>query len=517
MRELMFALAILAIANTASAEDASWLVSPGDHAILMTDRIACPEESDLKKLQTDVFNHDKEGYIEDAIKGRCTVINAKERVLVIGSDGWLDPWFQVRVPTQGAYWIDDVSGMKGDEPEHVLRKLLAAPSPAQTQSPYTAALAAGQAVVNQRADWYYKDDDEEGAECHTLPAKTPQQFLDAAAGRGATNLEITGNDILKADAVVSYDLRDKNYEYSLYGSHEKCANPFGATDNTKPDFSTISPPILDKMQQALADEALKRATDKGPWWMLDGTKTTTVCKPSKLTPMQDARSAKAKGARNIQIEGGLVAANVPHPTDVVVEYDFNDKSFFNDYYKNKDCDDSGAPSQAEKDTPSRKTTSSEVGNGSCWGPTDHGDNGRPDISCRALTESFLMSMRGKTEAQVQEAMGVKGRPIDNGMHFISNYSRGANENNDGDMNFLFDAGGHVSVIYGSFDDDHNSAYIWNARLLPKGCSDLPHTKMAPCDGNSDDSQHQIWVLRVSGASQQDIDAAIAIAHKLSGQ
>jgi hypothetical protein len=398
---------------------------------------------------------------------------------------------------------------------------LAAPAMAQTQSPYTAALAAGQAVANQTADWYYKDDDGEGAECHALPAKTPQQFLDAAAGRGATNLEITGNDILKADAVVSYDLGDKNYEYSLYSSHEKCANPFGAADNTKPDFSAISPPILDKTQRALADEALKRATDKGPWWMLDGTKTTTVCKPSKLTPMQDARSAKAKGAQNIQIEGGLVAANVPHPTDVVVEYDFDGKSFFNDYYKNKDCDDSGPPSQAEKDkAPSRKA-SSEVGNGSCWGPADHGDNGRPDISCRALTEDFLLSLRGKTAAEVRAAMGVNGRD-DNGytalpqpkfLHFIGNYSRGANENKDGDMNFLFDAGGHVSVIYGSFDDDHNSAYIWNAKLLPNGCSDLPSSKLARCDDHSKSIQHVVWLSTVEGMSAKDIADMIAAACK----
>ncbi|MGH7079181.1 MAG: hypothetical protein ACREFU_13945 [Acetobacteraceae bacterium] len=480
MRELIFALAILAAANTASAADASWLVSPGDQAILTTDRIACPEESGLKKLQTDVFNHDKEGFIEDAAQGGCTVISAKQKVLVVGSDGWLDPWFRVRIPKQGAYWIDDVSGMDGNEPVHVLQKVNDTAS-AENVSPYTAALAAGQAVANQSADWYYKDDNEDGAECHALPAKTPQQFLDAVAGRGAANIEITGNDILKADAVISFELRGKNYEYSLYNSHEKCANPFGATDNTKPDFSTISPPTLDKTQQALADEALKRATDIGPWWMLDGTKTDSVCKPTKLTPMQDARSAKAKGARNIQIEGGVVAANVPHPTDVVVEYDFNGKSFFDDYYKNKDCDDSG-PAQAEKDTPSRKATGSEVGNGSCWGPTDHGDNGRPDISCRALTEDFLMSMRGKTKAEVQRAMGVNGRPDNDGLHFISNYARGA-KYGSGDINFLF-KGNRAVVIFGSLDlpNEAGSAdFIWNAKLLPAGCSDLPNTKMARCD------------------------------------
>jgi hypothetical protein len=119
---LMFALAIFAIADTANAED-GWLVSPGDQAVLMEDRIACPSESDLKKLQTDAFNHDREGFNEDAVQGGCTVIGANQRVLVIGSDGWLDPWFQVRVPAQGAYWLDDLSGMKDNEPVHVLRKV----------------------------------------------------------------------------------------------------------------------------------------------------------------------------------------------------------------------------------------------------------------------------------------------------------------------------------------------------------------------------------------------------------
>ena len=395
---------------------------------------------------------------------------------------------------------------------------IASTASAENVSPYTAALAAGQAVANQSADWYYKDDNEDGAECHALSAKTPQQFLDAMAGRGAANIEITGNDILKADAVISFELKGKNYEYSLYSSHEKCANQFGTNDKTKPDFSTISPPILDKTQQALADEALQRATDRGPWWVLDGTKTNSACKRSKLTPMQDARSAKAKGARNIQIEGGLVAANVPHPTDVVVEYDFNGKSFFNDYYKNKDCDLGMLPSADLDKAPSASASSLEIGNGECWGPADHSDNGRPDISCRALTENFLMSMRGRTEAQIQEAMGVKGRPIDNGLHFISNYREGQ-EYGSGDINFLLDHG-RVTVIFGSLDLPNASGdadFIWNEKLLPKGCSDLPHSKMAPCDAHSRSVQHQQWLMRASGASQQDIDAATALAHKLSGQ
>ncbi len=60
--------------------------------------------------------------MEDAAKGECTVIKATQKVLVIGSDGWLDVWFRVRVPAQGAYWLDDVILMKDNEPVHVLRK-----------------------------------------------------------------------------------------------------------------------------------------------------------------------------------------------------------------------------------------------------------------------------------------------------------------------------------------------------------------------------------------------------------
>ena len=50
---------------------------------------------------------------------------------------------------------------------------------------------------------------------------------------GATDLETTGSDTLGADAVISYGLKDKSYSYSFYKSHEKCANPLGAADNTK--------------------------------------------------------------------------------------------------------------------------------------------------------------------------------------------------------------------------------------------------------------------------------------------
>ena len=205
-------------------------------------------------------------------------------------------------------------------------------------------------AANQTADWYYMDGNEDGGECHAMSG-TPKQFADAAVGRGATHLETRGRTFNRADVVVSYDRKDSSYSYYFYKSHEKCANPFDAADNTRSDFSRIRHNVdadQDKADQTLADEALKHATDKGPWWVSDGGKIWSGCKLAKFTPMGDALSAKAKGARDIEITGGLRAANVSHPIDVVVKYDLNGKSFYNDYYTNKFCDDSDPPSQTDR-------------------------------------------------------------------------------------------------------------------------------------------------------------------------
>jgi hypothetical protein len=226
------------------------------------------------------------------------------------------------------------------------------------------ARTAGQAASNQTGDWYYKDDNEDGAECHAVSG-TPKQFADAAVGRGATDLETTGSDILGADVVISYGLKDKSYSYSFYKSHEKCANQFGTPDETRSDFSRIGHAVdadQDKADQTLADEALKHATDKGPWWVSDGTKIFAGCKLSKFTPMADALSAKAKGARNIEITGGLRPANMSRPIDVVVKYDLYGKSFFNDYYANKFCDDNDSPPQPDR----AKAISVSSRNGESW-------------------------------------------------------------------------------------------------------------------------------------------------------
>jgi hypothetical protein len=118
------------------------------------------------------------------------------------------------------------------------------------------------------------------------------------------------------------------------------------------------------------------------------------------------------------------------------------------------------------------------GNSECWG-----DESRQDISCRALTEDLLMSLRRATKAEVIKAMNVSGREIERGLHFLSNYSSGQRWGS-GDVNFLFDNAGRVSVIFASLtspnSDEKDADFIWNMELLPDGCSDLPHTSMKHC-------------------------------------
>ena len=42
------------------------------------------------------------------------------------------------------------------------------------------------------------------------------------------------------------------------------------------------------------------------------------------------------------------------------------------------------------------------GNAACWG-----DNNRQDISCQALTDEFLLSLRDATKTEVVKAMGAR--------------------------------------------------------------------------------------------------------------
>jgi hypothetical protein len=104
------------------------------------------------------------------------------------------------------------------------------------------------------------------------------------------------------------------------------------------------------------------------------------------------------------------------------------------------------------------------GNSECWG-----DDSRQDISCRALTENFLLSMRGATKPEVLKAMNVGGREINDGLRFLSNYSKGERWGS-GSVNFTFDDEGRVSVIVASIDPPNLSGksvdFIWNTYAAP---------------------------------------------------
>jgi hypothetical protein len=103
-------------------------------------------------------------------------------------------------------------------------------------------------------------------------------------------------------------------------------------------------------------------------------------------------------------------------------------------------------------------------NSECWG-----DDSRQDISCRALTENLLLSMRGTTKAEILKAMNVRGREISGGLRFISNYSKGARWGS-GSVNFTFDDSGRVSVIVASIDPPNmagkSADCIWNMYAAP---------------------------------------------------
>ena len=151
------------------------------------------------------------------------------------------------------------------------------------------------------------------------------------------------------------------------------------------------------------------------------------------------------------------------------------------------------------------------GNTECWG-----DDTRQDISCRALTEDFLLSMRGATKDEVIKAMNVGGREITSGLHFISNYSKGERWGS-GDANFTFDAEGRVSVIAASIDPPgmagKHADFIWNAFASPSlgdeidrstknfkrepVCSDFSG-KPAKCK-DDDSIDHQLTLFQMQGS------------------
>jgi hypothetical protein len=97
------------------------------------------------------------------------------------------------------------------------------------------------------------------------------------------------------------------------------------------------------------------------------------------------------------------------------------------------------------------------------------------MSCTKLTDTFLMSLRFKTKAEIQKLMNAAGRQIPNGqrfeLHFISNYTRGK-EDGSGDLNVQFGDDGRAIIITAHIDAANTTSttkFVWSAYHLPKGC------------------------------------------------
>ncbi len=122
--------------------------------------------------------------------------------------------------------------------------------------------------------------------------------------------------------------------------------------------------------------------------------------------------------------------------------------------------------------------SARAENSACWG-----DDSREDISCTQISEKLILSLRGKSEADVQKAMKAKGREVPKGLHYISNYGSGE-KSGSGDINFNFD-GGRATVIFGVFDGnggDNFGTFIWNAYAPPNfDKSTVDFTRPILCD------------------------------------
>jgi len=114
-------------------------------------------------------------------------------------------------------------------------------------------------------------------------------------------------------------------------------------------------------------------------------------------------------------------------------------------------------------------------NARCWGGVD--DKGRPDVTCTSLTEQLLLGLRNANRQQVIKAMDADGRPIEGGIHYLSNA-----KTYSGDVNLLFEDG-RVLVIYALVqptDGSKNLEFIWNAER--PGCSDFRESRKR-CNDN----------------------------------
>lgn len=102
-------------------------------------------------------------------------------------------------------------------------------------------------------------------------------------------------------------------------------------------------------------------------------------------------------------------------------------------------------------------------NAACWG-----DDTRQDISCTAITEKLVLSLRGQDEAAVRKVMKAAGRTIEKtGLHFLSNYSKGSRDGS-GALNVVFE-NGRATSIFGAVDKAKGGGhqdFIWSAYAAP---------------------------------------------------
>jgi hypothetical protein len=109
----------------------------------------------------------------------------------------------------------------------------------------------------------------------------------------------------------------------------------------------------------------------------------------------------------------------------------------------------------------------------CWG-----DDTRDDISCTALTEKFLLTMRAVTREEVVKAMDAPGRPMGvAGLHYYSNYSRGS-RGGSGFVNFGFE-NGRVGNVQAEVDHANSEGTSIKFMCNASGffCSDFPGSRM----------------------------------------
>ena len=100
-------------------------------------------------------------------------------------------------------------------------------------------------------------------------------------------------------------------------------------------------------------------------------------------------------------------------------------------------------------------------NSACWG-----DDSREDISCARITEKLLLELRGQTETAIRKIMNAPGRGIENGLHFLSNYSRGK-KSGGGDVNVWLENGQATSISAAvDVPNGKHQDFTWSAYAAP---------------------------------------------------